>query len=107
MVSAIAFPTESSNISPGFQKQIEQTGQVDPEITRLRATHALWNLYAPEWSLYASAYEGGPDFANGQNIFKHIRENPEDFTERGKRLHYFNYCEPIVDFFTNFIFRLN
>lgn len=74
------------------------------EIKRLRTCHSLWTKYAPEWSLYLGAYEGGPDFANTQNIFRHFRENPEDFIDRAKRLHYINYCEQIVEFFTNFIF---
>jgi hypothetical protein len=61
-------------------------------------------LYGPEWELYLSAYEGGPDFCKADNLFKHTRENTEDYIDRVNRLHYLNYCEPLVDFFTNFIF---
>lgn len=74
------------------------------EIKRLRRTSPLWDEYSGQWSFYLSAYEGGPDFACGENIFKHIRENQEDFNDRVKRLHNINYCEPIIDFYTNFIF---
>jgi hypothetical protein len=104
MDTSISFPLQSSNITPGFQKRVEEDGQISAEIIRLRTTHELWKLYAPEWDLYSAAYEGGPEFAKGTNIFKHQRENPEDFADRGTRLHYFNYCEPIVDFFSNFIY---
>jgi hypothetical protein len=37
-------------------------------------------------------------------IFRHVRENEEDWQERGERLHNINYCEILVDFYTNFIF---
>lgn len=80
------------------------TAEQDAELKRLRAQHELYAIYAPQWNLYLAAYEGGPDFASEDNIFKHVRENNEDFNDRAKRLHYLNYCEPIVDFFTNFIF---
>lgn len=74
------------------------------QIKKLRTCHSLWTKYAPEWALYLGAYEGGPEFANTTNIFRHFRENPEDYVDRAKRLHYINYCEQIVEFFTNFIF---
>lgn len=77
---------------------------IKAKIDKLRATHELWKVYAPDWDLYLSAYEGGSDFAAEKNLFKHARENLEDFKDRVARLHYLNYCEPLVDFFTNFIF---
>lgn len=77
---------------------------VKAEIDRLRTSHELWRVYAPEWELYLSAYEGGPDFTHERNCYKHARENQEDFKDRVARLHYINYCEPLIDFFTNFIF---
>ena len=74
------------------------------EVDRLRMTHELWRVYAPEWELYLSSYEGGPDFTQAKNLFKHFRENLEDFNDRVARCHYINYCDTLVDFFTNFIF---
>jgi hypothetical protein len=74
------------------------------EIERLRSTHNVYKIYADQWETYLGAYEGGPDFANSNNIFRHFRENEQDFIDRAKRLHYINYCEQLVDFFTNFIF---
>lgn len=104
MYTVSTFPLESSNIAPGFQSKVEDSGYVNPEIIRLRTKNPLWNIYAPEWQMYLEAYEGGPDFACARNLFKHQRENPDDFSDRANRVHYFNYCEPLVDFFTNFIF---
>lgn len=79
-------------------------GLIDPEILRLRETHDLWKLFNPQWAFYLSAYEGGQSFTTAENLFKHQRENSADYDDRVQRLHYFNYCAPLVDFFTNFIF---
>jgi len=95
--------TTLNTFAPGFEPPSNQDVE-DPEITRLRSKNELWQVYAPEWELYLSAYEGGPDFANERNLFRHQRENEDDFRDRAKRLHYYNYCERLVDFFTNFIF---
>ena len=74
------------------------------ELDRLRTSHELYKLYAPEFDLYLSAYEGGNDFTNSKNVRKHARENVEDYKDRTDRVHYINYCEPMISFFTNFIF---
>ena len=58
-----------------------------------------------KWKFFESAYEGGPEFANITNLAKHVRENTDDFNDRGDRLHYLNYCETLVNFFANFIFN--
>lgn len=85
---------------PGQQDQSPQNS----EIIRLRSTHDLYKKYESRWKFYVSAYEGGEDFACPENLFKHQRENQEDYQDRVQRLHNLNYCEPLVDFFTNFIY---
>lgn len=74
------------------------------EIERLRSKHLLYEEYKPKWDFYLRAYEGGEAFANKENLFKHPREHQDDYNERLQRIHYLNYCEPLVDFFTDFIF---
>jgi hypothetical protein len=74
------------------------------ERDRLESTHDLYQKYSPHWRFYVSAYEGGPDFLTKENLFRHVRENADDHTERHSRIHNLNYCEPLVDFFSNFIF---
>lgn len=74
------------------------------EIKRLRSSHDLWKEYQPRWCFYQDAYTGGDQFTNSNNLFKHFRETQEDYNDRVKRLHNVNYCAPIVDFYTNFIF---
>jgi hypothetical protein len=88
---------------PGLSAQPE----VDPNkeiIEGLRKCHHLHGKYSPRWRFFLSAYEGGDDFACRDNLFKHARENDGDFEDRLKRLDNWNYCEMLVDFFTNFIF---
>lgn len=87
-----------------YQSRINQIGADESEIKRLRSVHPYYASMVDEWNFFLSAYEGGKEFAGGDNLFKHIRENQEDFEERVRRCHNLNYCEPIVDFFTNFIF---
>lgn len=101
----------SDNIAPVIppsilkkkQEEIQEASDLN-EISRLRAANMLYEEYRPLWDFYLSAYEGGPDFTNAENINRHPREHVDDFDERVKRLHYLNYCEPLVDFFTAFIF---
>jgi hypothetical protein len=74
------------------------------EIERLRSKCPLYLKYEPLWTFFLAAYEGGKDFASAANIFRHPREHPDDFNGRATRLYYHNYCYPLVDFFTTFIF---
>lgn len=87
-----------------YNSRVNKTSAEDAEIKRLRSVHPYYAETAREWDFFLSAYEGGKEFAGGHNLFKHIRENDDDFEERVKRCHNLNYCEPIIDFFTNFIF---
>jgi len=74
------------------------------EIERLRSKSDLYTKFAPSWEFFLKAYEGGRAMAAVENIFRHPREHPDDFQERAKRLYYHNYCYPLVDFFTTFIY---
>lgn len=91
-----------------FTIQVDGFGETDPveapEVKRLQIKNPLWKKYSERWKFYMSAYEGGEEFANQDNLFRHPRENEHDYLERTDRLHNMNYCEPLVDFFTNFIF---
>ncbi len=98
MLNTVMIPLPFSNSQNGTKDDD------NPEIKKLRITHTDWQTYSPLWKFYLSAYEGGESFANSKNLFKHSRENQEDFNARIDRLHNMNYCEPLVDFFTNFIF---
>src|ERR1017187_1830621 len=89
---------------PMTQLASSQNDQEDVELKRLRFQNETYREYKGRWEFYLSAYQGGEDFANGNNLFRYCRETLEDFTERCKRVHNLNYLEPLVGFFTNFIF---
>src|SRR3954462_8556296 len=92
-------------IQPGMNVRTRSEQQkIDTELKRLPSTNECYDKYADRWEFYLSAYEGGEAFACAKNLFKHQRENNEDFNDRAKRVHNNNYCETLVDFFTNFIF---
>ena len=100
-----SFPTSVINVKTPQVGVTDAKGDKDKrEIERLRGCCALYQKYVPLWQFYLAAYEGGKDFASPSNIFRHPREHPDDFNERAKRLYYHNYCYPLVDFFTTFIF---
>lgn len=101
---SFAYPLENSAVAPGFAAHNITEETIDPEILRLRSTDSLWGEYAPEWDLYLASYEGGKEIMQAKNIYKHRREAEDDYNERVARIHYLNYCEELVDFFTNFIF---
>lgn len=82
----------------------KQTAADKERIEQLRQKGFLYADSYDQWRFFLTAYEGGSGFANRENLFKHSREHDDDFADRVKRVHNFNYCEPLVDFFTNFIF---
>jgi hypothetical protein len=60
------------------------------EIKRLEHNRPLYDIRRKEWDFFLAVYEGGPDFANKENLFKHTREHEKDFDERAKRIYYEN-----------------
>lgn len=100
-----SFPTSVVNIkTPDVGVSDIKQDKDKREIERLRGKGALYLKYEPLWSFFLAAYEGGKDFASAANIFRHPREHPDDFNGRATRLYYHNYCYPLVDFFTTFIY---
>lgn len=75
------------------------------EIRRLRSKHPDYEANESHWRFLLMSYEGGPDYASEDTLFKHQREQKEDYRDRLKRAHYQNYCCPIVDYVPEFIFN--
>lgn len=98
--SVVSIQTKNVGAGPDLGKD----DAAKREIERLRSHSELYDRYAPLWHFFLKAYEGGHDMAAVENIFRHPREHPDDFQERAKRLYYHNYCFPLVDFFTTFIY---
>jgi hypothetical protein len=74
------------------------------EIERLRSQHPDYRAMKENWEFFLRSYEGGSSYVNEDTLFTHARENKQDYTERKKRAHYSNYCQPLTDFVPNFIY---
>jgi hypothetical protein len=89
----------------GVVRNSEPADPTKKEIERLRRKHADYKANEAHWNFLLRSYEGGPDYVSNETLFKHQRENSEDFQDRLLRAHYQNYCSPIVDFVPEFIFN--
>lgn len=100
-----AFDDELANNEVLFSRAMDMSNSPSKtELDILNSTNPLYEEYKDSWSFYLDAYEGGYDFISNSNIFSHIRENPDDYKDRVRRAVYFNYMQPLVNFFSNFIF---
>lgn len=75
------------------------------EIKRLRSKHSDYEHSEQHWNFLLRSYEGGPCYASTETLFRHSREQAQDYEDRLRRAHYQNYCCPIVDFVPEFIFN--
>lgn len=94
--------------------------------------HFLYKKYKNYWDFLLRSYEGGVDYIqadvpissdsttgikvtyNGKvidhthdpyNLFMHKKERSEDYAERLRMSYYYNFCAPIIDIYTNHLFR--
>jgi len=91
--------------------------------------HSVYTRNAYFWRFLMDSYEGGQDYCQGQvnnvsnagvqvyvggkglnslsntNLFKHKKEREEDYKERIKMSYYYNFCAPIIDIYTNHLFK--
>jgi len=94
--------------------------------------HIVHRAYKNFWDFLMLSYEGGIDYCQGQlncssrqsnyievkvngkklenkivggNLFKHKKERDEDYLERINMSYYYNFCAPIIDIYTNHLFK--
>lgn len=95
--------------------------------------HPIFNNYCAYWNFLLMSYEGGvdyamahvpngktfgndtgitytvngkvPEYTNNMNLFKHPRELTEDYERRIRMSYYYNFCSPIIDIYTNHLFK--
>ena len=94
--------------------------------------HIVWKNYITYWGFLLDSYEGGIDYTNAGlnntkqddeikatvngvpvgtreslsgNLFKHKKEREEDFNKRIEQSYYYNFCSPIIDIYTNHLFK--
>ena len=95
----------------------------------------IYRKYCAYWNFLLQSYEGGVNytgayvvngsnpsslydslfrvFANGKeitsniqgNLFMHPKERTQDYAERVRMSYYYNFCAPIIDIYTNHLFK--
>jgi len=75
----------------------------------VESRHQAYSRTADEWNFFLASYRGGAEYVRQGNLFSHRLEHkgPEanDFAERRRRSYYLNYCRPIVDLYTSYLFK--
>ena len=87
--------------------------------------HRVYKQYAGFWDFLMESYEGGKDYigeyintgqkvyAGGSEVkmtqrthlFRHKKERDDDFKQRVNMSYYYNFCAPIIDIYTNHLFK--
>ncbi len=75
---------------------------VIPTVEQLTAKHWMYGKFKPYWDEYINLYEG---IDVSSYIIQHTRESDDAIKKRRDRAYYVNLVAPIVDLFTEFIFR--
>lgn len=66
--------------------------------------HPLYLDNFLEWNFLTNSYIGGKDYINSSNLFRHKAESSLSHSLRLKRAYYYNYCQPVVDIYNQYIF---
>lgn len=88
----------------GFSPVEDSQSTDKVEIKRLRSKHCDYTNNEAHWRFLLRSYEGGPHYVCGDTLFRHQREQADDFQDRMNRANYQNYCQPLVDFVPEFIY---
>jgi len=77
------------------------TGEEQDVLKVLAETHPQYKDRAVTWRTYLDCYEG----TNLQRyLHQHLRESTKSVDLRRARLYYLNYCQPVIDLYTHYIF---
>jgi len=101
----------------------------------VESPHQVFKTYRDYWSFLLDSYEGGPDYCKGMisalsaehslknwafrifagsrelkqnqsgNLFMHPKERWQDYNDRLKMSYYYNFCAPIIDIYTDHLFK--
>lgn len=73
------------------------------KITKRRHPDYVENI--ERWQFFIDSYIGGQKYVNQKDyLFKHPLEKALYYKQRQKRSYYYNYCKPIVNIFSNYLF---
>ena len=71
----------------------------------LAQRHPLYTANQEDWVFYNDSYIGGRRYTEGEALFPHFREAPQQYQDRRKRAYYVNFCAKVVDIYTAFVFK--
>jgi len=101
----------------------------------VKSPHPLYKCYSRYWDFLLNSYEGGVDYTNAEipfsldtkpghdiipvytngkllssrqlsnNLFMHPKERQEHFNQRVRMSYYYNFCQPIIDIYTEHLFK--
>jgi len=74
-------------------------------VKELKKTHADYTAYLPEWNFFAASYYGGKKYRDGYYLLKHPFESDANYQRRKATAYYYNYCAPVVDILTAYLYR--
>jgi len=91
--------------------------------------HRIYRQYYNFWNFLLDSYEGGIDYTQSKvdtsitdgievrvnnkaiggsqvcNLFKHPKERDQDYAKRVEMSYYYNFCAPIIEIYTNHLFK--
>lgn len=75
---------------------------INPELFNRR--HPTYDALKVHWQFVEQTYKGGREWFT-DNIFKYVKEGPEEFDQRQKRAYRFNHSREVVDLVTKYVFK--
>jgi len=77
------------------------TSESETLLRALADQHPRYKEFNSRWQQYIDCYEGEN---LSRYMFRHLRESEESIKKRRERLYYLNFCQPVVDLYTHYIF---
>jgi hypothetical protein len=68
-------------------------------------TYGMYEEFCRWWSFYLDSYEGGEEYLTANYLYRHVKEDENDFRDRIQRSYYYNFCRTVVDTYVAHIFR--
>ena len=72
----------------------------------LMKTHSLYDAFLADWRFYANSYRGGKFYRDGNYLVQHPYESAANYTRRKSIAYYYNYCAPIIDTYTSYLYKV-
>ncbi|HEC66936.1 MAG TPA: hypothetical protein ENI23_16800 [bacterium] len=58
-------------------------------------------------SFHRKSYKGGSSYIKAEYLYTHVKERAENFVKRKERAYFYNYCRPVLDSYSFFLFKAN